>query len=246
MDEEALGQFEHRKFADRRPFYEESLREILSLGYPPEDLIHHFPAFAGHLTLLRFLSLYEAYKQTLGIAGHIAEVGVFKGAGSLFFAKMLQIFEPDSLTLVHGFDWFQGAKVTEEEKFVVDGECCEDYQRVLQLVRAQHLEPILHLHNMDVTEGLGPFFEEHAHLRFKLVFLDCGLHDVVAAGIRHFWPRLAPGGVLILDHYSHEFAPGEMRAVRELLPDIAFRSFRPGWMPAAYAIKPGAEDGGLT
>ena len=99
----------------------------------------------GHLTLARFLSLYEAYKLTLGVAGHIAEIGVFKGAGSLLFAKLTKLFEPETLTLVHGFDWFQGARVTEEESHVTQGECREDYGRVMQLIQAQGLDNVVHI-----------------------------------------------------------------------------------------------------
>src|SRR5258705_13466512 len=120
------GKFELRKFASRKPEYYESLQQILALGFEATDYIHYFPAFAGHLTIARFISLYEAYKMTLGVAGHVAEIGVYKGAGSLFFAKLMKLFEPESLTLVHGFDWFQGAKITEEETFVADGESYED------------------------------------------------------------------------------------------------------------------------
>jgi hypothetical protein len=75
-----LGRFELRKHAHRKEPYREGLKTILSLGYQPTDYIHHFPAFAGHLTIARFVSIYEAYKMTLGVAGHIAEVGVFMGA----------------------------------------------------------------------------------------------------------------------------------------------------------------------
>src|ERR1700754_4926392 len=96
------GEFETLKFSHRKQPYYEGLKEILSLGYDQEDLIHQFPSFVGHMTLSRFLGLYELYKMTLGVAGHIAEAGVYKGAGTLFLAKLAQIFEPESLTLVHG------------------------------------------------------------------------------------------------------------------------------------------------
>ena len=43
-------------------------------GLPSEDLVHHF-SFVGHVTLGRFLALYEAYKMTLGVAD-IHEAGV--------------------------------------------------------------------------------------------------------------------------------------------------------------------------
>ncbi len=235
---EPAGKFELRKFDYLKPAYAKGLDQILALGFDTTDYIHHFPAFVGHLTLARFLSLYEAYKLTLGVAGHIAEIGVFKGAGSLFFAKLTKLFEPESLTLVHGFDWFQGARVTEEESHVTQGECREDYGRVMQLIRAQGLDNVVHIHNLDVTKDLDRFFDENPHLQFKLIFLDCGLYDVVRSGLKHFWPRLTSGGVMLFDHFNHEVAPGETRAIKEFMPDAKIRTFSFGWMPTAYVVKP--------
>ena len=235
---EPKGAFELRKFADRKAPYYEGLKQILSLGYDPTDFIHYFPAFAGHLTLARFLSLYEAYKMTLGVAGHIAEIGVYKGAGSLLFAKLTQLFEPAALTLVHGFDWFQGIKVTAEEKYVDDGDTREDYDRVVKLIAAQGLDHIVHLHNLDVTKEMGAFFREHPQLRFKLIFADCGSYEVVRATLEHFWPRLTSGGVMLFDQYNHEVGPGETRAIQEFMPDAKMRTFPFGWMPTAYVVKP--------
>lgn len=99
---------EYKKFAKRKEPYHQALAEIIEMGFTYYDYIHHNPAFNGHMNIESFLALYETYKQTLGIAGHIAEVGVWKASSLLFFAKLTQIFEPESLTLVHGFDWYKG------------------------------------------------------------------------------------------------------------------------------------------
>jgi hypothetical protein len=231
------GRFESQKFAYRKTGYLKALEEMLSLDFQKSDYIHHFPAFVGHMTLARFISIYEAYKMTLGVAGHIAEIGVFKGAGTLFFAKLAKIFEPESLTLVHGFDWFKGAKTTQEEKYVLDGECMEDYSKVMRLIKCQGLDNIIHIHNLDVTKDLNDFFERNTHLQFKLVFLDCGIYDVVSSSLKHFWPRLTNGGIMLFDHFNHEFAPGETRAIKEFMPDAKIRTFQYGWMPTAYVVK---------
>lgn len=95
---------EYTKFASRREPYHKALAAIQEMGFTFYDLIHHNPAFVGHMNLARFLAFYETYKQTLGLAGHIAEVGVWKASSLLYFAKLTQIFEPESITLVHGFD----------------------------------------------------------------------------------------------------------------------------------------------
>lgn len=232
------GKFETLKFKERKGPYYEGLAEILSLGYEPEDLLHHFPSFVGHMTISRFLALYELYKMTLGVAGHIAEAGVYKGAGTLFFAKLAQIFEPESLTLVHGFDWFEGSKPTAEEPNIVAGSYKEDYERLMSLIRAQRLDNIVHIHKLDLTSALDAFFDEHKYMQFRLVYLDAGLYEVVKSCIKNFWPRLTSGGVMIFDQFNHELAPGETRAVREFLPDAKIRTFTFGWMPTAYVVKP--------
>lgn len=232
-----IPKFEHAKFAGERDTYRQTLEQLVGLDVSKADIIHNFPAFCGDLTMARYLSLYEAYKLTTGLAGHIAEVGIGLGSVSMLFAKLCRLYEPHSLTLVHGFDWFEGAAPTAEEKHITPGECRTQESVVRDLLRIQGLDRAVHIHNMDVTKQLKPFLEEHQHIVFKLIFLDCGIHDVVAASIEAMWPRLAPGGVLVLDHYSHEFAPGEARAIRTLLPHAIFRQFPFGWMPTAYTIK---------
>jgi hypothetical protein len=53
----------------------------------------------------------------------------------------------------------------------------------------------------------------------------------------HFWERMTPGGSVIFDQYNMDIAPGETRAVREVLPHAVMRTFPNGWMPTAYVIK---------
>lgn len=236
--DEKKTKFEYLKHNNLRPQYESGLKSILEMDISKQDLIHHFPAFIGHQTLARQITLYEAYKMTLDVAGHIAEIGVNLGFGSLLFAKLTKIFEPNSLTLVHGFDWCQGAKPTDEEEHVItQGSYCTPEEKVREIVRVQGLDNIVHLHNLDASKDLPDFFEKNGHLQFKLVFLDCGLYDVVSECLRHFWERITPGGILLLDHYSFELAPGEMRAIRDVLPHVKWKQFPFGWMPCAYAIK---------
>ncbi len=231
------GPLESSKHAVLRRDYYAGLETIKGLGYEVEDYIHHFPCFVGHLTLARFLSLYECYQRTLGVAGHVAEVGVYKGAVSLFLAKLLKIFEPQALTQVHGFDWFRGNQPGPHDTDMPVGAYAEPYERVVRLVQAQGLSNILKIHQLDVANEIGRFLEARPHLQFKLVFLDCGVHEVVRAAIRALWPRLTPGGMLVFDQYNFEAAPGETLAVRELLPEQRVRTFAYGWMPTAYIQK---------
>src|SRR5437868_10767329 len=91
--EHVNGELESIKFEVLRTPYYAGVEKIKSLNYEIEDFIQYFPCFTGHLTLSRFLTLYELYKKATGIPGHIAEVGVYKGASLLLFAKLVRLFE---------------------------------------------------------------------------------------------------------------------------------------------------------
>jgi hypothetical protein len=190
------------------------------------------------MNLGRYLALYEAYKMALPYTGHIAEAGIWKGTCTLLFAKLVRLFEPETLSLVHGFDWFHGARVEGAEATLVEpGAYAASADWVRRLVSVQGLDDIVRIHDLDLAKALPAFFERHPHLQFKLVFLDCGYYDVVRACIETMWTRLTPGGVLVLDNLNHETAPGETRAVRELLPNSRIRSFGFAFQPTSYIIK---------
>lgn len=230
---------ETAKFAHRRGPYYEALPKIIEAAGSSTDLLHHFPAYAGHVTLARFIFLYEIYKMTLGLAGHIAEAGIYKGTSVIQFAKLMRLFEPESLGLVFGFDWFQGNHpVGDEAELVTEGSYFASFDEVSEVVRLQDLDPIVRLVDMDLSgPNLGNYFAENEHLHFKIVMLDCGLYDIVRNCLEQFWPRMGKGSVLVLDNFNHETAPGEVRALREILPDVQIRTMPYCAQPTAYIVK---------
>lgn len=232
------GEFESVKFNHRRDDYYKYVEYLKE--HPPslDDFMHDFTAYVGHMSLNRVLTIYELYKKTLGLAGHIADIGVYKGASSLLFAKLIKIFEAESLTLCHGFDWFEGTKTGEgDSKLVIDGGYKTDYNSIINLVKKQNMDNILKIHKLDLTKDLEAFFGKNRHLKFKLVMMDAGTYDVMKASIPYFYEKLIPGGIMIFDQYSHEFAPGETLAISEILPNAIVRTIPNSWMPNAYIIK---------
>jgi hypothetical protein len=212
--------------------------KFVQLGYGAEDFYNQFPCFVSAKTLARFVSFYHCYQMTLGIAGHIAEVGVFRGAVSLFFAKLSLLFEPHTTTQVHGFDWFREPIEADLASITDSPTYYEPYERIRDMIGVQGLQRYVLLHRLNVVTELEGFFQTHNHLHFRLVFLDAGDYDTVARSIREFWPRLSNGGIMIFDQFNHEVAPGETKAVRELLPpDAILHTFPHGGMPTAYVVK---------
>lgn len=255
---------EYNKFADRRESYYKALNEIQNMGFSFYDHVHHNPAFAGHMNIARFLALYESYQRTRGLAGHIAEVGVWKASCLLYFAKLIKIFDPESPTLVHGFDWFKGSvwgsdeqtdrvqelqqaspSSAEVSELRTDEEADSMYRSVKDLIAIQNLENIVHLHRLDVTKELEGFFGEHPHIRFRIVFLDVPTYEATKASVKYFWPRLTPGGVMIFDTFNHEITPGETRAICELLPDLPVHDYGFTNQPSSFIVKPSVPSGPL-
>jgi len=232
------GKFESVKFNHRRDDFYRYVDYLKHRNVPPEDFVYNFTAYIGHMTLNRCLTIYELYKKVLGVAGHVADVGVYEGASSLLFAKLIKIFESEALTLCHGFDWFQGMVVGEKDsKLTSNGGYKSEYEDVLELVRMQGMDKILKIHNLDLRVDIPGFFEQNNHLRFKLVMMDCGRYDVVKACLPFFWERLNKNGIIIFDQYSNELAPGETGALHECLHDVAIQTIPNSWTPSAYIIK---------
>jgi hypothetical protein len=227
-----VSSFELRKHAEPDEKFHAYVRELLAMEVPPKDLIHLFPLFTGWVNLARFLCLYELYKMTRGVLGHMAEIGTWKGASFLFLAKLVQIFEPNSLTQVHGFDWFEGMKYdSAQDKADHQGMYAADQATLERLVRMQGLDNIALVHGMDVTKELGPFVEAHPSL-------DCAAYNVVTKSLEALWPRLTPGGVLIFDHANNSDLPQEQQAIRDVLGQTPLRTLDFCRTPTAYVVKP--------
>lgn len=101
--------------------------------------------------------------------------------------------------------------------------------------RAPYRRALAEIQEMGFT-----FFDEHPHVQFKIVFMDSGTYEVTRTCLPYFWPRLLPGGVMILDQFNHEISPGETRAVREYLPDVPVHTYGFTNHPSAYIVKPAA------
>lgn len=230
---------ENKRFSDVDREFHAGIDSILEMGVTPRELIHHFTCFTGYVNLARYLFFYELYKQTIGLCGHIADIGTWKGASFFFFVKMVKLFEPYSQTMVHGFDWFKGMEPEQgQDNMAFQGTYAADYETVLKLLEVQRLADIGHVHKLDLVTELEGFFADNRHMRFKLVFLDCGTRRVLESCLAHFWPRIVPGGVLILDHYNNASSPAESEALERCVGQIEIKQMPFVRQPTAYVVKP--------
>ena len=229
--------FNRGKFSDIDKDYFYYIDELLKSNVDKKDLIYNFPVYVGSVNLGRFLFFYDLYKQIYELNGHIADIGTYKGASLLTFAKLVKLFEPYNITQVYGFDWFKGMQASSEDNSQYDGQYVADYEQLSKLIELQKLDNIAVLHKMDIEKETDDCMKDNPYMKFKLVFVDCGIKNVLEKSLENFWPRIINGGILIMDHYNGECSPAESNIVDKYIGKNHIKQMPFNRQPTGYIIK---------
>ena len=161
------------------------------------------------------------------VPGSIAELGVYQGA---FAAELNRLFPERRLYLFDTFEGFAEEDLITERKlggrnaFAVAGDFSDTS---VKIVLGKMSDPA-HVYicqgrfpeslaqgavsaNGDVTVTADDLNTEH----FAGVSLDTDLYEPTMAGLRYFYPRLNPGGFILLHDYHSTQYPGVHRAAVE-------------------------------
>jgi O-methyltransferase len=136
------------------------------------------------------------------VPGDTAEVGVWRGASSWFICNHFRHSEK----MHHGFDSFNGLSTPIE----VDGPRWKGREfRVSQDVAARALVRF----DARLYEGWIPDrFCEVQDLTFCFVHIDVDLFEPTRDAIDFFYPRMASGGIMLIDDYGFVSCPGAAQA----------------------------------
>ncbi len=164
------------------------------------------------------------------VPGDFAELGVYKGES----AKILHLMDP--LRTFHLYDTFEGFK--EEDLQNETGEAATYTTRhfadtSLEVVKRHLGESGRFVYHVGRFVGSAVSGQQSAisdlesldrrpptaDRRLSLVNLDADLYLPTKAGLEYFYPRLSPGGVIIIHDYTHEW-PGIKKAVDEFMVSI--------------------------
>jgi len=146
------------------------------------------------------------------IPGDLAELGVYKGES----ARIIHAISPErKLHLFDTFGGFQPDDLLDETGTAATytprnfADCSA--QGVQDLLGASENIVIHQGHFPESTKNLG-------EISFALVNIDADLYRPTRAGLEYFYPRLSPGGVIIVHDYNYKW-PGLMQAVDEFCKD---------------------------
>jgi hypothetical protein len=159
--------------------------------------------------------------QTRGIAGNVAECGVYRGASLCAIAFYL--LENDLNKHVFGLDSFQGFDESIERDLQLGG--IADSQKRVGGFDATSLEYVARkVSRLDLAKAItlmrGYFADTLRRLpeqNWSFVHLDCDIYESYKVTLEYFYPRMSDGGVILFDEYEDPPWPGCKMAVDEFL-----------------------------
>lgn len=144
------------------------------------------------------------------VPGALAELGVYKGETS---ALLSALFPERPLYL---FDTFCGFDARDTKKEQTEGFSRAKDGDFSDTSAEAVLDRLPHPEHAVIRKGFFP--ETAAGLekeRFALVSLDADLYAPTLEGLRYFYPRLSPGGVIVLHDYNNLRFSGVKKAVED-------------------------------
>jgi Macrocin-O-methyltransferase (TylF) len=167
--------------------------------------------------LPRLFALVLNIRQILdeGIEGDMAELGVYRGNS----AAVLAFYARKYSRRVWLFDTFRGF----DERDIVGDERSKGIE--FSETSLDYVRDVVGRTNTRFVEGRFPqSIPSDAYAeRYCLVHIDCDLYEPAKAGLEFFYPRLSPGGLLILHDYANPSWTGIKRAVDEFCGSVPER-----------------------
>ncbi len=210
----------------------------------------YYDDFLLHGALDRYAKLlarYELFKMVLDIPGDIVECGVFQGGGILYWARLIQIFNPLSRRKVVGFDTFVGYPGTMKGKR--DKEASASFmaktqgsmgsvEEIMKHAVSLGLEKRIELVKGDAVETIPRYRKKNPGFRPALLNLDFDIYEPTYVALKELYPLLVPRGIVVFDEYAID-EWGESNAADAFFKgkDIEYKTFSWGFSPTAYIKK---------
>ena len=187
------------------------------------DYENGFHLVSDPTRLAKIVAHYELYKLIVDLPGHVIECGVFKGASFIRFATFRSILESQHSRRLIGFDAFGAfpqpedvrdkAFVDEFESNAGQGIPREDLERALLQKGFTNFDLVAG----DINTTLADYCDGHPELRISALHIDVDVYEPTLTALRLLYPRVVPGGLLILDDYGT--VAGETRAFEDYFSD---------------------------
>lgn len=169
---------------------------------------------AGDLPRFFFLNLVIDQLLYERIYGDAAELGVYKGNSAFLLAKYARMTNHT----LYAFDTFESfsdrdLKGLDEKKNI----------NMFSDVSLNKVEDLVGKDNVQYIVGYFPEslqqIKENENLKFSIVHIDCDLEMPFKHALEYFYPKIVPGGFLIMHDYFSLHWQGAIRAIDNFFAD---------------------------
>ena len=165
----------------------------------------------GDMSRFYFLCLVLDQIHKEAVDGNIAELGVYKGYTAAVLANMARRLD----RIVYLFDTYEGFSQADLQGI--------DSNKVMQFgdTSLEAVRSLVGEDNVRYVKGHFPdsLKEISDEVSYCLVHIDCDLYAPIASALNYFYPRMTPGGFLVIHDYSSLHWNGAERAVDEFFAD---------------------------
>lgn len=181
-------------------------------GLSPNWVSNNVENNAGDLPRLYALILNIRQVMLDGIAGDLAEIGVYRGNS----AAILAHYGRRHSRSVFLFDTYEGFEA--RDLIGVDAGRSQAFADTTMALVRQNVGDGAVVY----VKGYFPetVTEDMVRRHYAVVHLDCDLYAPIKAGLEFFYERLSPGGILIVHDYANPCWEGPKRAVDEFMLGI--------------------------
>jgi SAM-dependent methyltransferase len=203
-----------------RPMQE--FRDILASGVEAATVVD----------ISRLYLLYQWLGTTLPLDGECIEVGSYRGGTAKLASEVLLRHRPE--VQLHVFDTFEGMpdQLSLDEVGMRGIFADTSIQEVRRLLANN---PQVSLHQGIFPASMPKGFDTK---RFRFAHIDVDIESSLLDCLAFIYPRMVPGGVMVIDDYGHPNCPGATRAVERFFRTAPHRVVQMPLRSSAVVIKP--------
>lgn len=226
----------------------------LEIGQNPQELYDAFNSFilsSDRKVFNKLIARTLLYNEVKDLPGDIVECGVFKGTGLYSFLKLKQLYNPNSVKKVIGFDFFNTDDLLNSINNEMDRETMsalfngrdfkheKNYDTFLheQILTHGFLDTDFQLVQGDVSLTTKNFSQNNPGFKISLLYLDLDLEEPTYNTLNNLWDNVVKGGIIVFDEYGyHKWSEskGVDRFIEEKKLEIKTLNY---YAPTAYIKK---------
>jgi len=176
------------------------------------DCYNNFIFSKDNRVFNKMMKRFELYLNVKNIVGDIIEFGVFKGASIALWLKLINMYEPHSITRVFGFDFFNPDQVVGE----LDGINKEMMENVVNRAVKNDLtlkavkeklsgfdSSRYMLIEGDAVSTSSTFINDNPGLKIKLLYMDLDVGESTYKILLNLWKNVSINGIIVFDEYAY-------------------------------------------